>query len=1129
MSFVSLKTKMSVAVSVLMTAVLLLLSITSLWYFEREFKKSISQQQFTFVLVLAEEIDKKIQNAQEGLLAVAGRVNPEIVHDSHKAQNFLNERTGTRTVFDSGLVIFTPAGILVASSPPEPLLEGKDYSYRDYIKRTLATGRPQISPPFFSTQKHHHPIVMFTAPIIDADGKLVGILGGAVDLLKDNFLGKLATIKIGQRGYLFLYSTDRTMIIHPDRTRILRKDVPLGVNRLFDLAIKGFEGSGDTVNSRGLHAVSSFKRLKTTNWILGANFPQSEVYAPIHRAKWYLVVVLFTTLLFSYGIVWWVMGRLTAPLQRFTDHVRGFASRGEDPEPVRIASGDEIDTLGQAFNDMIAEMERQKTELHEQKNFTEKILLNTAVPTFVLDSEHRVIIWNKACEKLTGLSAGEMIGSTETWKGFYQEARPVLADIIIDGTIKNRSFDYVSFKKSPLTPDGLQAESWCQNTTGPKRFVFIDAVPVRNAKGKVVAVIQTVQDISERKRFGEELEFKNIVLTTQQETSIDGILLVDELDNIITYNRRFAELWQIPPDLVAAGKDEPVLQVAASRVADQDAFLARVHYLYQHKDETSREEILLADDRVLDRYSVPILANDGKYFGRVWNFRDITERKQMEMALRESEERYRRLVEHSPEAIFVHTEGRFTFMNASAAKLLGAERPEDLYGRLALDFVHPDCRDLVRERIENAWAFGENPLIEELLVRLDGSTVPVDMVSVNLDSRSESSVLAIAHDISERKKMQEELLKAHKLESLGILAGGIAHDFNNILTGILGNLSLASARLDPSHAVARYLIDCEKAAVRASKLTQQLLTFARGGEPVKKLISPCHLISETASFVFRGSNVKAFTHFDEDIWCIEADSGQINQALHNVMINAIQAMPGGGEVVISVVNETLAADNTQLLTPGSYIRISVEDQGCGIPAEYLSKVFDPYFTTKPEGTGLGLASVYSIVKRHGGAVVAASNVGIGSCVTLFLPAVPCGNPEDETDLSMPELSGSGRILIMDDEEIIRDIATEILQFAGYQVDSCPDGFAAVELFRAARARGIPFDAVILDLTIPGGMGGREAAEQLLEINPNAVLIVSSGYSNDPVVADYRRYGFSGAVSKPFDVKGLVEELGRLLR
>jgi len=1130
MSCPSLKTKMSIAVSLLLTAIMMLLAIASLGYFEKQFKQTISRQVFTTVSVIAEEIDSKLHNAQAGLVAVAGRVNPDVVRDSRKAQVFLEERAGTRTVFDDGIVIFSPSGKLIAASPAEPYLHGKDYAFRDYIKKTLATGKPQISAPFFSSQTHHHPIIMFTAPIFDARGKVSGILGGAVDLLKDNFLGKLGTIKIGGTGYLFLYSTDRTMIVHPDKTRILLQDVPPGVNKMYDRAVEGFEGSGDTVNSRGLHFVSSFKHLKTTNWILGANFPHAEAYAPINRAKWYLLAALAVSLLLSYGIVWWVMGRLTAPLLQFTNHVRGFTARGEEPKPVIIASGDEIGTLGQAFNEMLAEMDRQNMVIRDQKEFSEKLVLNSAIPTFALDTEHRVIIWNKACEELTGIKAERLLGTTDSWQGFYPAERPVLADIVINANLKKHSCDYTSFKRSPLTPDGLQAEGWCQTPIGGKCFVFIDAVPVRNAGGKVVAVIETVQDITEKRRSREELEFKNSVLTTQQENSLDGILLVDENNKILSYNRRFVDLWDIPPDLVAAGNNEPVLQLATMRVADREGFLARVKYLYEHRDEKSRDEIILADNRVFDRYSAPILATDGKYFGRVWYFRDNTERKRAEEALRESEQRYRGLVELFPDAIYVHTKGTLIFANSVGANLLGAEKPEDLYGRVALDFVHPDHRDFVVQRIEHSFRTGEPNLpVEELFVRLDGSAVPVEVASVPLTSQGENVLQVIARDITDRKKLQEELLKAHKLESLGVLAGGIAHDFNNILTGILGNLSLANARLDPTHPIARYLRDCEKATTRASKLTQQLLTFARGGEPVKKLIDAGRLIRETASFVFRGSNVKAVFDFEDDLWIVEADSGQINQALHNVLINAIQAMPDGGEVTIRAGNETLAVDNANLLSSGNYIRIAIEDRGCGIPVENLGRIFDPYFTTKPDGTGLGLSSVYSIVKRHGGSVEATSNAGVGSCVALYLPALPCACPEGETAVTAPELTGSGRILIMDDEELIRDIATEILQFSGYQVASCLNGSEAVALFQDAWDRNNPFDAVILDLTIPGAMGGKEAAGLILEINPDAVLIVSSGYSNDPVVADYRTYGFSGAVSKPFGVRGLVKELGRLMR
>lgn len=524
----------------------------------------------------------------------------------------------------------------------------------------------------------------------------------------------------------------------------------------------------------------------------------------------------------------------------------------------------------------------------------------------------------------------------------------------------------------------------------------------------------------------------------------------------------------------------------------------------------------------------PLTDESGKVVLLIPEGRDITARKMMEKAQTESEERYRRVVELSPDAVFIHTAGRFVFMNTTAARLLGAEWPETLYGRAALDFVHPDSMDAVVHRIENAWSHLDNPPLEELLVRLDGSTVPVEMVSVYFNYQGADSVLAVARDISERKRMQDELVKVQKLESLGLLAGGIAHDFNNILTGILGNLSLARLRLGPDNYVAKQINECEKATVRARDLAQQLLTFARGGEPVKKLLDPAALIREATSFVLHGSNVNCVIDIAQDLWCVEVDSGQISQVLQNILINARQAMPLGGEVTVQAINEIIGPVNLFQLPPDNYLKIVIKDNGCGIPAGHLPKIFDPYFTTKQEGSGLGLASVYSIVRRHGGTVEVVSTVGVGSSFIIHLPASFCTMPDDVVTWQDAKLVGNGRILIMDDEELIRDIATEILEFMGYDVETCTNGKEAVELFRLAHGRNVPFDAVILDLTIPGGIGGMETAGILLEIDPEAVLIVSSGYSNDPVVANFRQYGFRGVVLKPYSASSLAVELENLI-
>ena len=458
--------------------------------------------------------------------------------------------------------------------------------------------------------------------------------------------------------------------------------------------------------------------------------------------------------------------------------------------------------------------------------------------------------------------------------------------------------------------------------------------------------------------------------------------------------------------------------------------------------------------------------------------------------------------------------GEITYHNEAAEQILmeiGQGKEVSLF--LPDDFVEI----LGKFKGENATRFNRE-------VRINGAFFEENIFF----ARQFKTVRIYATDITERKKMLDELLKAQKLESLGVLAGGLAHGYNNVLTAILGNLSLARMQLNPSHPVNKRIDACEKAAIQASELTQQLLTFSVGGEPVKKLIAPAPLIRNAAAFVLRGTNIRSAIELADDIWCVEADGGQLSQALNNLLINATQAMPGGGEVSIIGVNETLERGNPQQLPPGDYIRITVADHGCGIPQENLARIFDPYFTTKPQGLGLGLSAVYSIFRKHGGAIMVSSSIGEGSVFTIYLPALPGRQADEEEVMKKGESRSSGKILIMDDEDFIREIASEILEFNGYAIESCADGNEAVDLYKAARERNLPFDAVILDLTVPGGLGGKEAAAQLLRIDPDAVLIVSSGYSNDPVIANYRQYGFRGAIHKPFDADTLTRALEILI-
>jgi len=385
----------------------------------------------------------------------------------------------------------------------------------------------------------------------------------------------------------------------------------------------------------------------------------------------------------------------------------------------------------------------------------------------------------------------------------------------------------------------------------------------------------------------------------------------------------------------------------------------------------------------------------------------------------------------------------------------------------------------------------------------------------------------VFRDITEKRKLENDLLKAQKLESIGVLAGGIAHDFNNILTAVIGNLSLAKADARPGEELYVLLKEAEQAALQAKNLTQQLLTFSKGGAPMKKVVSIRELIKSTTEFTLRGSNLIPEFNLPADIWAVEIDVIQISQVIQNVVLNAKQAMSAGGKLRIQSENVMISSQSNLPLKSGKYLKITFEDSGIGIPRELLPKIFDPYFTTKDQESGLGLAICYSILKKHGGHIRIESQVGVGTTVFLFLPATTKAMISQETAPPKIEVK-QGKILLMDDEDFIRKIAARMLSRFGFEVVTVNHGAEALEQFLLARQHGKPFDAVILDLTIRGGLGGKETMCQLREIDPEVKAFVSSGYSNDPILSEYQKFGFLGAITKPYKLQELEDAL-KLLR
>ncbi|MBI4917530.1 MAG: PAS domain S-box protein [Acidobacteria bacterium] len=519
----------------------------------------------------------------------------------------------------------------------------------------------------------------------------------------------------------------------------------------------------------------------------------------------------------------------------------------------------------------------------------------------------------------------------------------------------------------------------------------------------------------------------------------------------------------------------------------------------------------------------------GEPVGFIASIRDVTRRLEAVRALRESEEQFRTLAERSPNMIFINQAGRIVYANERCAEVMGYSREE--LASAEFDFrslIAPESRPMIHDSFVRHMRGDDVPPYEYSLLTRDGRRVEAIITTRLVPFRGNQAILGIVTDITDRKRMEAELQKSDKLESLGVLAGGIAHDFNNTLAIIAGNASLGHRLVPAASELAQLLADIEHAALQGRQLTRQLLTFAKGGAPVKRTLSLAALVRETLDFALSGSKIVSRVALPAELWPVEVDEGQFVQVFNNLFLNAVQAMPDGGAITVAGENVTVDASEPSPLRSGRYVRITVRDEGVGIPQSQQRRIFDPFFTTKPGGTGLGLSTVYSIVKRHAGHVEVESEVGKGSTFVVWVPAGGTPAPCPEPPAAPAPRAGAGRILIMDDQPQVRGLVGRFLELAGFQVRLAESGEAAIESFRAAQERGEPFHVVIVDLTVPGGLGGKETLGQLRALDPDVRAVVSSGYSEDPVMADHRAFGFRGALTKPYELDEMVALLRRVL-
>jgi two-component system cell cycle sensor histidine kinase/response regulator CckA len=501
--------------------------------------------------------------------------------------------------------------------------------------------------------------------------------------------------------------------------------------------------------------------------------------------------------------------------------------------------------------------------------------------------------------------------------------------------------------------------------------------------------------------------------------------------------------------------------------------------------------------------------------------RELGERNQARAALLESARTMTNILENTTDGFFaVDSEWKITHLNAEAETLLGRTRDELLGCELWKKF--PEQVGSVFE------AHYQKVMAEQIPVGFEASDSSGKVWYEVHAYPSNGGVSVFFRDISERKKTESERLTTSKLESLGTLAGGIAHDLNNILTVISGNIGLAQIEAPAdSGSLLGFLSKAGQAAQHAAHLSSQLLTFSKGGAPLKKVVSVGELLEHSAEFSLYGSSLRADFDIAVDLWKAEVDAGQIEQVVNALMLNTREAMPHGGTVRVRARNVVLDDKPGAILPAGHYIKITITDRGLGIPDELRTKIFDPYFTTKPTGTGLGLAISYSIVKKHGGLLHLENSSPEGSAFAFYLRA-------SDRKLSVPEVRvterafhfNHQRVLVMDDEAAIRELTSQLLGTLGYEVTAVPDGLEAVRLYERALRRGEQFQAVILDATVRGGMGGLATIERLRSMDPKVNAIICSGYSDEAALSEFLAYGFRGALPKPFTRSELADALQR---
>ncbi|HBT82027.1 MAG TPA: hypothetical protein DEB35_00870 [Desulfuromonas sp.] len=766
---VSLKVKMTLVVSLVVGLVLAVTGSVVLHSLAEGIRAHIAEHQFSVASENAARIDAELLSLQKLLNAAAERFPLDSLNDSGRLRRNFDERFGAlaQATFDNGIFLLDADGRLLAQVPYLPERQGRDFSFRAYFQETMAAGRPIISEPNRSSENHQHPVVNLTVPLRDRSGRLIAVLAGSLDLTRDNLLGRLGRVRFGENGYLYLFNADRLMITHPESARIMQRDVAAGSNPLFARAIEGFEGTGETVDSRGVVMLDSFKRLQSVDWIIGATQPLDEAYVLLWQMRRGLLAGLAAMLLLSVLATWFYMHHLISPLLTLIEHVqRHLAAPGTVPQ-LPVTTRDEIGLLGATFNGLMVEIEKRKQLEQGQLQLLQTLIDTLPQPIYYMDLDGRFLGCNRAFEEVPGCSREDLVGRTLPELVRRADAAAThQADLALMRRKEGNTFEIFEHAEV-YSDDSVHEVLHC-------KAVFFDGI------GAAAGMVGTMIDISQRKAFENALAEAQAFSENLLQNCAVPCFVIDANHTVLTWTRACEELTGVPGNAVVGTNEHWRAFYAAPRpcladmIVDDNFDLPEYYGIYAASpllpegfQAAGWFDFVGGRRRYLLFEAAPIRDGEGKIIAAIETLNDLTGLKQIEQALRESEASYRTLIEHSPDAILVHRAGHVIFGNEAAARLFAAPAMVDLAGFAIMDLVHPDWREIVAERVRCAEEMGqEQPYIEEKVVALDGTVIDVEAGSIPVFYRGAAAVQTILRDITERKQLHERVWRQANYDAL---------------------------------------------------------------------------------------------------------------------------------------------------------------------------------------------------------------------------------------------------------------------------------------------------------------------------------------------------------------------------